>query len=125
MYTCTRSGPLPTGTLENEAKVTGVVNTKEVASATDKAFAKVVAPSIDVEKTGPATAYAGDDVTFTVDRGERRQRPDHDVVVTDAQCDPALTAATASGDTDNDDVHRHERDVVVGLRGQERRPAPR
>ena len=50
----------------NEAKVTGTVNAKEVASATDKAFAKVIDPSILVTKTGPAKAYENSDVTFDI-----------------------------------------------------------
>ena len=104
VWECTRSGPLPSGSLENEAKVTGTVTGKEVASSTDKAYARIISPSLLVEKSGPAKAYSGSDVTFSITAENTGNDPITDVVITDADCDPALSNTPDSGDTDSDGV---------------------
>jgi hypothetical protein len=55
-------------------------------------------PGIDIVKTGPATAYSGDTLSFGFAVSNTGERPLHDVDVTDDHCAP-VTKADALGDS--------------------------
>ena len=71
-------------------------------------------------KTGPAKVHAGDDVTFTITAENTGNDPIDNVDITDAKCDPALSDTPDSGDTNSNVDPRHDRDVDLVVRGQER-----
>ena len=91
--------------LPNTAKVTGEVpdtdNPKGTVEDEDSSSVDILHPAIDIEKSGPATATAGDVLSYSLavtNPGDIEFASDQ-VVVTDPGCDDQPTLASTNGDT--------------------------
>jgi hypothetical protein len=102
VYLCTHlitaedSDPLP-----NTATVTGTDSHGNTDSDSDNASVDLIHPAIDIEKTGPATATAGDVLNYSLavgNPGDVEFAADQ-VVVKDPGCDDQPTLTSKNGDT--------------------------
>ena len=87
--------------LVNVATATGEDNNGNTVTDDDTATVDVLHPAIDIEKTGPASAFQGDTLTYTLvvtNTGDVEFASDK-VVVTDPQCDDQPTLVSKNGDT--------------------------
>jgi hypothetical protein len=106
IYVCshvvTAADPDP---LPNTVTATGTVpETTTKVEDKDSAEADIFHPAIDIEKTGPATATAGDVLNYTLavtNPGDIRFASDK-VVVTDPGCDDQPTLTSKNGDATPD-----------------------
>jgi hypothetical protein len=85
----------------NVATVTAVDKFGDEVNAQDTHDTLFLHPAIDIAKTGPATAVAGSQVTYTLDVRNPGDRPFSmgDVVVTDAKCSAAPVRTSVNGDS--------------------------
>ena len=88
----------------NTAEVKGKDSLNNEVKDDDDHVVDLIDPEITVSKTGPATAYSGSDVSFTVTANNSGDDPITNVVITDTPCDPALSNTPTSGDAGTDGI---------------------
>lgn len=84
----------------NTATVSAVDGLDRTVTSTDRHTTRIIHPAVSVDKTGPATAKAGDLVTYTIAVGNTGDVafPDPLVVVGDALCEAPPQLASRNGD---------------------------
>jgi hypothetical protein len=113
VFTCTMPVPAHADGEENPihniATASGTDDTGKVVTSTDDHLTTILHPAVNIDKTGPATAQAGDKVTYTlvVTNPGDVAIVGQTLAVTDPKCDapPALVAkARGTGDDPSPDT---------------------
>ena len=89
----------------NTAEVKGKDSLNNEVKDDDDHTVDLIDPELTVSKTGPATAYAGSDVSFTITANNSGDDPITNVTISDTKtCDPALSNTPTSGDAGSDGI---------------------
>src|SRR5207249_924214 len=83
----------------NTATTSGKDSLNKTVTDTDTHTTTIIAPAIQIVKSGPATAHDGDSLTFTYVVTNTGDTTLSNVTVTDDKCSPVTYA---SGDSNND-----------------------
>jgi hypothetical protein len=103
-YTCTMTIPAHQAgeqdPIHNTVTTTGKTPSGKTVNDTDSHDTDLLHPAIDIEKTGPATATAGDVLTYSLAVTNPGDMPfaSDKVVVTDPGCDDQPTQTSVNGD---------------------------